>query len=200
MRTYLSIDIDYWHSFGPKTLDQLKRVMQKGKDRGIPIIAVMNHQQMLREVNESNADKLINIDEHSDLTESAVKELTCGSWVSYVRWRRSAEYLWVRNRSDYNGSCNWNLRGFRRCSKRGWCIGSDWGIVNTENPGRGLDLMKYTQWCVGIGLCLSPDWCSEQGEEVFYDLVNEFGIPYRKGRRNEDSLIRRARPPFRKVA
>ncbi len=200
MRTYLSIDIDFWRTFNSKTLDQLRKVFQKGKDRGLPMIAVMNHQQMLKEVNESEADRLINIDAHADLSESAVEDLNCGTWVSYVRWRRGAEYIWVRNRRDYYGSCNWTHHGIRRASSRGWYFGSDWGIVNTEYPGRDLNLMKYTRWCVGIGLCLSPEWCSEEGESVFYELIDEFGIPYRRGRRNEESLHRSIKPPFRKVA
>ena len=78
-KTYLSIDSDFW-SNPDIFLEQLELLMKFALG-SIPIIAVMNHQQMLDDVNLSKARKLINIDEHSDLDGVDVDWLSCATWL-----------------------------------------------------------------------------------------------------------------------
>jgi hypothetical protein len=72
MRTYLSIDIDFWNNLEAAERVLTKLLLRRGD---IPTIAVMNHQQLLPMVNESNADVLVNIDEHSDLCDTSVSRV-----------------------------------------------------------------------------------------------------------------------------
>lgn len=191
MRTYLSLDFDYWRgewkAHGKKNIIQL---IKRARKRDIPITAVMNHQQMLREINELTADRLVNVDEHADISDAGVDVLNCGTWVSYVRWRRGAEYLWIRNsRGSSLGDCNG--------SGPHWNSGHDWRRARSQYGGAKLDLLSYLRGCVGIGLCLSPEFSTGDMADFFRDIVSEFDIPYRKGRNDECNLARTLKPPFR---
>jgi hypothetical protein len=191
MKTYLSIDFDYWRTTWPKLgVSTITDVVKRAKKRGIPIIAVMNHQQMLKEVNESYADRLINVDEHADLSGADVEVLNCGTWVSYVRWRRGSEYLWIRNsRSTSLGDCNGS--GGR------WNFGTDWYKTTSKYGGKDLRLTPFLRNCVGVGLCMSPEFSTETMQDFFRELVRENGIQYRKGRHEESIIARTLKPPFR---
>lgn len=184
MKTYLSVDVDFW--FEPtRAREQLMLLMQRiGK---IPVIAVMNHQQMLREVNASNARRLINVDEHSDLAERDVTTFQCGTWASYVNWRHQGEYVWIRPDVSYQGSCNGDDRAI-------WNFGTDWKhSVSRHISRKNLKLTTYLQDCVGVGICMSPAYAPTDVIEVFREIVDRYGIPYRKGRLNE-MQARRMRP------
>ncbi|MCK9567489.1 hypothetical protein M0R72_00905 [Candidatus Pacearchaeota archaeon] len=177
MRTYLSVDVDFW--FEPtRARKQLVLLMQRvGKN--IPIIAVMNHQQMLASVNASNAQRLINVDAHSDLTESSVRRLNCGTWVSYVTWRKLGEYIWIRPDAGFQNSCNGDDRAI-------WNAGTDWKYsVSRYISSKNLKLTTYLQGCVGLGLCMSPAYATTGVVEVFREIVDRYGIPYHKGRLSE---------------
>jgi hypothetical protein len=177
MNTFLSIDVDFW--VDANTLRHQLHLLMGRKNKDIPIIAVMNHQQMLRAVNESNARRLINIDEHSDLAECTVEELNCGTWVSYVKWRLEGTYIWIRNSGDFHSRCN----SVRFDS---WDEGSDWKKLESRYlKENNLKLTTYLPDCVGIGLCISPAFARADIADVFTEIVAEYGIPYRKGIRNE---------------
>ena len=185
MSTYLSVDIDYWTV--AETAELQLTLMLRAMQGKVPIIAVMNHQQLLPEVNASGADTLVNIDEHSDLTDRYTTFLDCGSWVSYVKWRKTGRYLWVRpNRSPAIGACN---------GSDGWDSATDWDRTNTRyvDPGK-MSIEKYLPDCVGIGICMSPDYATAPVIRVFKDLVKLYDLPYRKGRVKEVHR-RRLAPP-----
>jgi len=182
MATYLSIDVDYWqYKEYHKAKKQLENLLQHR--RNIPTIVVMNHQQLLPYVNSSGADTLVNIDEHSDLCSRDVNSLDCGSWVSFVKWRHSGRYMWYRNRhNDSFGNCNlreWNYQ----CQK--WDGGSDWKKTSSVYD-KSLKIDSFLKRCVGIGICISPGFCSEWAPKLCKDLVHLYGLDYRKGRMNEN--------------
>ncbi len=161
--------------------DDLHEVIRHGKNQGLPIIGVMNHQQILNEVNSSGARRLINVDAHSDLAGTDCDELNCGTWVSYVRWRRSSEYIWIRNQKGITwGSCN----GGRRI----WNKNTDWGTTKSVYLGRGFKAREIMDECVGIGISMSPAWCTEEMEKIFNEALKDYGINYKKGRRDEEKL------------
>ena len=156
----------------------------------VPVIAVMNHQQMLSSVNDSGASRLINIDEHSDLADRNVDRLECGTWISYVNWRRQGTYIWIRPKIHYYGSCN----------------GNDWGLWNQGTDGdrsesryidsKNLRVTTYLYDCVGVGLCMSPAYAIADVANVFRDIVKKYGIPYREGLMHEKNR-RMVRPSQR---
>jgi hypothetical protein len=184
MKTYLSIDLDFW--FDPtRAREQLILLMQRLGKR--PITAVMNHQQMLAAVNASNAQRLINIDAHSDLAESSVMKLNCGTWISYVKWRTEGAYIWIRPDAGFHNSCNGDDRAI-------WNAGTDWKYsVSRHISRRNLKLTTYLHDCVEVGICMSPAYAPSEVVEVFREIVDRYGIPYRKGRLTE-MHARRARP------
>jgi hypothetical protein len=184
------MDVDYWSNpnVAEKSLTSLLKAATKKR---IPMLAVMNHQQLLSDVNDSGAQRLVNVDEHSDLVDADCEDLNCGTWVSYVRWRRQGKYLWLRNRDRLTiGNCN---RGKPR-----WNSGSDWGKTETRYPGKSLRLLPLLRDCVGVGLCLSPEFSNEKIHVVFRELIDQFRIPYKKGRISESNVSRKLRPPNRK--
>lgn len=171
---YLSIDTDYWtNSTIAKFVWELgKFLIDRPKD--IPISAVMNHQQLLWNVNRAHVQRLVNLDFHSDLLEKEVDTLHCGSWVSYVQWRRWGEYIWVRPEEDPTlGSCN---RG------SDWANGTDWKKATSvvRAPDR-MNLRSLHRNCLGIGLCMSPAFICKDMQLAFTLLVTQSNIPYRPG-------------------
>lgn len=188
MKTYLSIDIDYWNLGNAHMLErELAKLLQRAQD--IPIIAVMNHQQLLSPINESGANRLVNIDEHSDLADCDVDKLECGTWVSYVTWRHTGTYLWIRSENSTSyGSCNGNCKVWNKCT--------DWqkSVTGYINPGN-LRLVKYLQNCVGIGICMSPNYANNGLIDVFRNVVKQYNIPYKKGLARERHQ-RNIRPPY----
>jgi len=190
LRTYLSIDIDFWNDLDAAERTLSKLFLRRGD---IPVRAVMNHQQLLPSINKSGADLLVNVDEHSDLTDTDVNIFECGTWVSYVKWRTRGKYLWIRNQKGVShGSCNHG--------QKFWNSGSDWLTTNTVFEPQEVDLSLYLRDCVGIGLCLSPSFCAFGAEDLFKMLVKAFHIPYKKGQADEYSNRQYRRPPEVKAA
>jgi hypothetical protein len=186
---YLSIDLDYFNGCDPDfvgaTLDCILRSVQKQR---LPLIAVMNHQQMLPHIDQHPAEILWNFDQHVDLAPLSINRLDCGSWVAYVRWRKKAAYIWVRNSFDpRHGMC-----GGADCFADEGC--SDWGalqsIPSVEAPG-WTDLLARS---VAVGICLSPAYADPELEAPLRAVLARYGVSMKKGRREEDHE-RRIRPP-----
>lgn len=170
---YLSIDIDFWTKDTTAMVNALMDLMNK---RGrVPIIAVMNHQQLLPHVDKSRARHLINVDYHSDLHNISTKELHCGSWVAYVKWRANGKYTWIRPEKDQSQG---------RCESLGarWNSFTDWrqscSLIRSVHAFRPSKLLPN---CSGIGLCMSPAFISREMEEFFKELIRLCKIPYEPG-------------------
>jgi hypothetical protein len=206
MRTYLSIDIDYWNSdrgsiLGYRSTEEtrvyrwLTKVFNLARYKGIPIKAVMNHQQLLDHVDGSKAQHLLNIDTHSDLADATTDVFNCGTWVSFVRWRQQGIYTWMHALGIEDGECNAEAPIFEEGTKPSF---TDWGEINRRKvshaklPGAPAILKGVTE----IGFVLSPAYADDHLQPIFYQLVAEHNLPYTKGRYDEDSFeIRSRRPP-----
>lgn len=193
MKTYLSIDMDYWNGRTPAyTRRSLFSLLKRLKKKRVPMIACMNHQQMLNHVNDSNARRLINLDTHSDLAQPAVTMLNCGTWVSYVKWRQKGEFVWCHRRSISEGDCSSGTRIFPNNGAINKIV-SDWKKI--KRTKMHLPNYRYlTTHTIAAGLVLSPEYIYEELEWVFYEAIVEFGIDYIKGRRSED-YFKNAIPP-----
>ena len=181
---YLSVDIDYWVDLDPlRMLFEVGRLLEE-RPESVPVTAVMNHQQLLWNVNRSEARRLINIDYHSDIREQTIGELHCGSWVSYVTWRTEGEDIWVRPSDDSSlGACNSSLY---------WNDLTDWQKTRGlfRDPKR-FSLHTLLKGCTGIGLCMSPAFVKPKARELFLALVKEYKLPYRSGDVTEFSGVTR---------
>lgn len=188
---YLSIDIDFWPS--PRYAEEpLRRLFDRFMSR-VPVRAVMNHHQLLRHVDASPARVLVNLDWHSDF-KGGVDCLSCGSWVSYVRWRGEGEYVWAcpykRVTSRTNGNCNYGGP---------WNAGSDWAWMRRRHCGVGTSLLDLCSpyRVAEVGLALSPTYSDKPVLALARELVREYSIPYTKGVVDEDGSPRSYRnvPP-----
>lgn len=184
---YLSIDLDYFNGCEPEFVEvTLGRVLKGALSRRLPLLAVMNHQQILEHVNLHPADELWNFDQHSDVVPPNHDQLDCGSWATYVKWRQNASYVWVRNSyRTLDGSCN----------DRIWDKDLDWGqarsITGIEAP-RWQDVLPQA---VAVGICMSPRYINPELEAPLRAALARYGVPMRRGRREDDTISRRRRPP-----
>ena len=91
---FLSIDLDYWQvTSGEKSLrDVLDIALCLDK-----INLYIEHDEIINDVNNSNARVLINIDYHDDYTMEDPLEAHCGNCIT---WKKTGKYIWV---SPYNG-------------------------------------------------------------------------------------------------
>ena len=186
MKTYLSIDMDFWNGrtteYVESDLDALLRELHQ---RNVPMIAVMNHQQLTNVISASSARVLINVDMHSDLADTGVDVFECGTWVSYVKWRKHGKYAWIHRHPAYEGECN-SIPIFAHGVKKHL---SDWKHI-THNFVRKLPpVQELVSDCVGAGLVLSPSYVYEEYEPIFRKLVQKYNIPYKRGRRNEPEFL-----------
>lgn len=199
MKTYFSFDLDYFNFHGGKLkpfvdraysyLEEIRHFVAKAR---IPIVAVMNHQQMLPHVDASRCDTLLNVDTHSDLCESDVVELNCGTWVAYVKWRKQGTFTWWHGYDVSAGDCGtYNLFSDRRkMVHKGM---TDWKVANHI---RCKQVPKLTSDIRSVGICLSPSYVDYEGEmtKMFKTWVSAHGVPYTKGRKDEH-FGRKRRPP-----
>lgn len=107
MSTYLSVDLDYW---GGGKRRACTRFIRQVLGLGVPVLVVLNHDELLSHVDRSGCNRIEHVDYHSDvgdypadpspdnplLDRFAGHELYCdeGTWLSFVRWRKKGELLW----------------------------------------------------------------------------------------------------------
>jgi hypothetical protein len=182
---FLSIDVDFWED----PFEMARFVEPIVRNKRINVNAIMNHQQALQFVNKSNTNVLINIDTHSDLTTQDCCELNCGTWVSYVKWRKRGKYFWIRSHHDIStGNCNFSL------SKK-WNYDNDWNETKTEyNTKITPNDFNYKEVCI----CLSPTYSSKRVYDEARKLIKKYNVPYKKGKMCEDYAVRRINTNYKK--
>jgi hypothetical protein len=192
--TYLSVDIDFfappYYASDEEVLAFLNLIRDFATTKNVPIHAMMNHNQMLKHVDSSQARRLINLDAHSDLADKDVDERNIGTWISYVKWRKEGEYFWLRNERDpWAGECGYFFTP--RQNKK-----TDWKKVKTLFSASAINSEQINDMnLVGIGVCMSPIFCSLTHEWVFQDWVKDNKILYTKGVRKEHNYCRDICPP-----
>ena len=202
--TFLSIDLDFFNPFcdgeyadsrrhvwlARRYLDSVARQCRK---RGIPLSAVMNHQQMLRHVDQSGATRLINLDTHSDLVSRDVSSFHCGSWTSFVKRRRESTYHWIHAGLVYEGECSSHpiFAGARRPRH----TMTDWKRVIRTKVSRMPRISTLLKGVVHASVVLSPAYSYSELEPVFRRWVKKWEVPYTKGVRREHVLAGTERRP-----
>jgi len=194
-RFYLSIDMDYFNEYPYCAEPFVENIIILAKKRGIEIRSVMNHQQLLPYVNSSGAKILVNVDRHSDLYHKKIQRLGCGSWVSYVNWRKEGSYLWIRDSIIKAGSCNFKDNAdfsYYETYKK-WNAFVDWNESKTIRvlpKNLNIDLNR----CAGVGVCMSPYYSLHCVANTFKNIVKKYDLLYKKGNRWEDN-VRCVLPP-----
>jgi hypothetical protein len=182
MRTYLSVDIDFWceHNSG-----DIKRFMKKILMMGKPVNLVVEHDELIPYVNKSEATRLINVDYHSDIADLSAEEiktkshLNNGTWVNYVKKDLRKNFIWIYPyKKCYTSSATWG-RGGGRCDSDKNPFGkncmqtSGWESVRRRmNP---LLAFEEEQSLVSIGIAISPDYSSFGDIKDSFDMIYAFG-------------------------
>jgi hypothetical protein len=167
-KVFLSIDVDFWRMVVPAR-HCLTKLFEACGD--IPVSAVTSHEQMLGHVNVSDANHLINVDEHDDNYWGNLRPgINDGNWVSHVCWRKYSTLTWV---SSYPDVQNFNTHEH----KKSWDYRSQWARNVLMYSDQYIDLIPYLKNCVGIGLCLSPGYAPLLVQETLQKLTEEHGIP-----------------------
>ena len=197
--TFLSIDCDFWNHLRRSSMrGYLNELALNCRAFGLPLHAVMNHQQMLPLVDASGADTLINLDTHSDLADSLADMLNCGTWVSFCRQRHHGRYHWVHAGPLHEGECNPNDPIWSRRRPRTEL--TDWAEIIREKVSAPPPLSTLLHDTVAVAVCSSPMYAHEDLIDQFTAWRKDWGIPYKKGRTDEH-YGRRATPPrFRLTA
>lgn len=192
MSTYLSFDLDFFnypHAEEGQRLNKVRECLRQlhgfAVEHRIPIISVMNHQQMLPFVDNSNCDVLLNVDTHSDLVRSSYNVLNCGTWISYVRWRKRGKYIWWHGSKCSFGDCNGDEGFIFRDNGTIDAGQSDWRRIRHMRTFR---MPRLTTDIRSIGVCLSPMYVDSPHEVhgIFKEWIKRHNIPYVKGRWNEN--------------
>jgi len=152
MRTYLSIDLDYWNGLQRRSIDTcFGHVFQLG----LPIWVAPFHHQLLPHINQCDYDTLINVDFHSDIAEQGWGQSpTEGTWANFVKWRRHGTFIWRHSRWGRWGGetryCHWQRNPFKEDV-------SGWKCVLKQEGLQGIPW--HTVQAVGVSL--STFWLSK---------------------------------------
>lgn len=176
MRTYLSIDIDYWDL--AETTLEAKDLFRKIFRLGVPLVIVDDHQDLIEFVNKSAATKVINVDYHSDyanLTEKEFEELVpnCGTWIDYIKCLEKFEWRYPsfsRCFKDKEGRCEgWSNYGIN-AAMRFWKAGVS-RRGHTVIHKQGVKNLPYSQ-IVAVGVAVSSEyWNNRKIENDIYKYL-----------------------------
>jgi hypothetical protein len=173
MKTYLSIDLDFWTS----TYDAqhaLEYIFDKVVVGDIPWKVVVDHEGLVRHTQQFQFDKLVNIDEHSDVVEDDgpryAPEFTCGTWLNFVSYRKQRELVWVHPSRTLRGRCDtadsrvpFNKLGLGWKKQRHlWSPKTEW-----KNELEWDDV-------VGVGIALSPDFTDTDVLGMFITMMHSY--------------------------
>lgn len=187
MKTYLSIDIDYFNEENPLER-RMHSFFNQVKNLNIPGILVVDHDELVPHVDSFDWDKLVNVDYHSDISDilySKEKGYYCnktekkeecneGTWVNFVRGK-DGHYEWRypnKQAFSYWGRCESTPSEYPFFEPGNRCYHSWENDIRAVHGLRGLDLNDV----VAFGVCLSPGWANEQVLHMFLDkFYNKLG-------------------------
>lgn len=163
MRTFLSIDLDFFSSSGI-CFDgyDVKDFFSKVKSTGITPKIFWEHDEMLPYINECKPNKIINVDFHSDVNNDA-EEINEGTFFWFVENRKEISYLWRFPSECYleEGYCQFNNNdnGFLP------------NIFKSTRKIEGIETIKWKEIDY-IGICVSPNWITvEDVREVLLTYI-----------------------------
>lgn len=198
MKTYLSIDVDYFaHHFNAT---EMRKFFNRVLQINAPTYVVVNHQHLVNHVDQFDYDKLVNLDFHSDLTDAIdfngipydytlgqknaktnywPEEFECGTWVNFCKRRNMAEFVWHYPHEicfEYDGQClssmyeDYSIN--RKFIAKFWREGSCNNFHNWVSATRKKGYSSiFSDEIVGIGIALSPDWSKEAAEMEFMENI-----------------------------
>jgi hypothetical protein len=178
MRTYLSIDLDYWNDIDPLP-DYVLRYLKHIFHLPVPKVIVIHHDQLLQHVNQFKFNHLINIDYHSDLCLglSHQDEINEGNWLNFVNGASKSHYEW-RHPTQFiqYGLCigeDGDQTDFYNSDKK---FNQPWKKPTRKIGIRGISMKDV----IAVGISISPAWITKSmlhdfiysmRKEPFYDNI-----------------------------
>jgi hypothetical protein len=176
MSTYLSIDLDYWSC--DETSNDVNSFFNKLAELDLSLFVVPHHHQLLSDINNSDCNRLINIDYHSDLADyvnPSKERLDEGTWGNFINFRNKGEFVWIYPHKDCygdiriigSGCCHVHKNPFRNPAVAGWAkTKRKLGKYNKLFNMLPKDIKK-------IGISYSQDWLRDA---PIYDVERSLGI------------------------
>jgi len=192
---YLSLDIDFWNRVPAETVvEYLDAVTKYAQDKGIRVRGYMNHHHMLDAVSKCPVKVLVNVDEHSDLSDTDCNELNCGTWVGYVPWRKKGTYIWYHSLSANTGDCTGGagipIFGCNEVRLRANL--SDWKKIKHQRViNANFNPVIFMENCIEVGICMSPYYANVYLHPVFHTWRKKHHIPYKWGRKEENQAVQK---------
>lgn len=177
MKTYLSIDLDYFVD-SEQCLKYIKKILKMFNP-----ICVVYHDELLHDINGSDCDSLINVDFHSDLADNGPDLiLNEGTWANYVSFKNNGTFTWVypsincymvkRYGQTYEGDGRCDIKNnpfTRNCfDVCGW--------KKTRRLYQKFPTDKQLNNVEKVGISLSPDWINNDIFDNVFPFLLERGI------------------------
>lgn len=159
MRTFLSIDMDYWfcdwfRQRGAPISHRVRSfnsVMKKiaGKD----VFVVESHEDLLPEINAFAPERIVHIDYHQDMAPEGHSLINCGSFLTFVKNREAIECWWHYPAHECAGADYDKATG--RC---GLAPGET--VFGRQFEAIGLPKRGIIESAGLVGISISNEWCS----------------------------------------
>lgn len=188
MRTYISIDLDYWlcstneyiysekdypEHAKIKSLFKLLKLLRPIKNK----IIVEEHHELLPHIDDANPDRIIHIDFHQDIAfpyrgkdewinKSRALTLSCGSFFYWVNKRREIDFEWWYPHlycADYKEGAGLCMDRYHQPHKRNNFIFKN--QIRRKGLPKNIDLNNI----FGVGIAISREWCDR--EPVYVDSL-----------------------------
>lgn len=193
MKTYLSIDLDYWNGGSKKSINAF---FAHVFGLELPLWIAPLHHQLVPDINHyPHCDTLINVDYHSDISDVDDRHpfpLTEGTWANFVLWQRRGTYIWRFPHTDCltpdSGYCHLNANPFKNAACTNWRR-----VIQRQ----GLSGIPW-HTIKAIGISLSSFWV-EKWRNPLVPITERLGIRHWLDLDStEQALV--AKPFLRKVA
>lgn len=166
MKSFLSVDLDYWglKEYGYKK--SIVRFLNKIISLNKPLQVFESHEEILPFLNRFKVDHLYQIDFHSDVCEDDAVELNEGTWANYYKYKKNCTF-------------EWRYPDVEKCYNEGWgrCDSSQNSGYKAPWPSnlfpyknvirkQGLDNINFNS-VTAIGIAVSRWWYDSRIDFVF---------------------------------
>lgn len=199
-KTFLSIDLDYWgcnwawekkiileHEEFNAAKTFFQRIESHARSKSIPLKVITSHEKILPYIEQTDFNRLVNVDFHDDMTSSPilcyyvndVDPYTIppneGTWGFYVKGKESKDFEWVYPyRECYSRKFE---KSIARCdpytdiykkNKTGWN-----SVIGRKGNPRLLETLLFDD-VKFIVICYTRSWLRKTFSYRFNDLLSEY--------------------------
>lgn len=188
MRTYLSIDLDFWNvwkegdDFALAHMDKFLRMAKRASKGNIQLVD--SHESLTKFVGKACSEHLINVDYHTDIWDrfnprnpiAERQDYNCGTWVNFVKKESRLLYTWIhphQSEEERFGYCSHYESPFedKGVKLTGWKMAEK---IASKNPE------KHIQWnnVVAVGVSFGYYWVETRNgwqDRVFSRAAEIFG-------------------------